>query len=182
VGFEAILGIDMRLNVVQPEKEEDVWYADGLHFTCSQCGNCCTGGPGFVWVSEVEIGRLAEYLKVSREEVVEKYCRAVGEKYSLKETLRQGLYDCVFLKEVKGESREGGEKVVQSKRVCSIYPVRPLQCRTWPFWDGVLAGKAIWEEAGKRCHGMDRGKFYSKERIEALRDAKDWPGDAPGSK
>ena len=35
------------------------WYADGLSFTCTQCGNCCTGGPGYVWISDMEIDRLA---------------------------------------------------------------------------------------------------------------------------
>lgn len=31
------------------------WYAPGLSFTCTQCGNCCTGEPGVVWVSDEEI-------------------------------------------------------------------------------------------------------------------------------
>ncbi|MFM7740581.1 MAG: YkgJ family cysteine cluster protein, partial [Planctomycetota bacterium] len=26
------------------------WYKDGLRFQCSQCGDCCTGGAGYVWV------------------------------------------------------------------------------------------------------------------------------------
>ncbi|MFM1805538.1 MAG: hypothetical protein RL136_2417, partial [Planctomycetota bacterium] len=25
------------------------WYAEGLRFECTQCGNCCSGGPGAVW-------------------------------------------------------------------------------------------------------------------------------------
>jgi hypothetical protein len=45
----------MKLDVLE------TWYADGLQFTCSQCGNCCTGGPGYVWMSKEEIVRLAEY-------------------------------------------------------------------------------------------------------------------------
>ena len=28
------------------------WYADGLPFTCTQCGDCCTGDPGYVWVTD----------------------------------------------------------------------------------------------------------------------------------
>ena len=63
----------MKLNVVQTE--EKPWYADGLTFTCSQCGNCCTGGPGYVWISDEEIGRLAKHLNISRAAVIEKYCR-----------------------------------------------------------------------------------------------------------
>jgi len=40
----------MKLNVVR--SEDRPWYADGLSFTCTCSGNCCTGGPGFVWMSE----------------------------------------------------------------------------------------------------------------------------------
>ena len=35
------------------------WYRDGLRFECSQCGDCCTGAPGYVWVNKEEIASLA---------------------------------------------------------------------------------------------------------------------------
>ena len=35
------------------------WYADGLQFECTQCGDCCTGAPGYVWVNKSEIEALA---------------------------------------------------------------------------------------------------------------------------
>ena len=41
------------------------WYADGLHFTCQQCGRCCTGEPGYVWVSRAELRLIARFLKIS---------------------------------------------------------------------------------------------------------------------
>ncbi len=37
------------------------WYQDGLAFTCTQCGKCCTGDPGFVWVTDEEIAALAAF-------------------------------------------------------------------------------------------------------------------------
>ena len=27
------------------------WYRDGLRFECTRCGACCTGAPGYVWVT-----------------------------------------------------------------------------------------------------------------------------------
>ena len=169
----------MKLDVL-PEK--DPWYADGLTFTCTQCGNCCTGGPGYVWISDVEIDRLAEHLKLPRADVLATYCRKVGGRVSLKERRTpQGQYDCIFLKEQKLGGGQGRPPVV--KRFCSIYPVRPLQCRTWPFWDGNLASKENWDHAAKRCHGINRGpREFTREQIEALRDANDWPQQAPSSK
>lgn len=177
IDFEAPPGLtsEMQLDVIPPQQTQP-WYADGLNFTCTQCGNCCTGGPGYVWISRVEIDRLAEYLKLTAKEVVHRYCRRLGARYSLNERRNaQGNYDCVFLKEEKVTSGEGDDIVVHSRRTCQIYPVRPLQCRTWPFWDGLLQSPKEWERAGRRCPGMDKGKHYTRAQIEALRDATDWP-------
>src|SRR5437660_3844523 len=98
----------MQLDVLANDGSADPWYADGLAFTCSQCGNCCTGGPGYVWISNIEIARLAKFLKIARKELIEKYCRKIGQRYSLKEIRTpQGLYDCVFLKDVKTRGENG---------------------------------------------------------------------------
>jgi len=174
----------MELNVIQRDSRTDQpWYAAGLTFTCSQCGNCCTGGPGYVWISNVEIDRLAEHLKIPRKQVIERYCRKVEGKYSLKEHRNaQGLYDCTFLKEVKVASEGNGDQVVHTKRICTVYPVRPLQCRTWPFWSENLASPDRWNRSAVRCPGMNRGgRTFTREQIEALRDAKDWPQAPPTS-
>src|SRR3954454_9867963 len=119
---------EMTLKVIQQNTEP--WYSDGLSFTCQQCGNCCTGGPGYVWVSDVELLRLAEFLKLTPREVLQKYCRRIDGKISLKEVRREGLYDCIFLTEIKPEQTSADRAagaVVQTRRGCSVYPVRPLQ-------------------------------------------------------
>ena len=83
----------MKLDVIA---EKQPWYASGLQFTCTQCGNCCTGGPGYVWISDTEIGRLAKHLKMSSAAVIAKYCRRIGKKYSLKENRTpEGNYEAV---------------------------------------------------------------------------------------
>jgi Fe-S-cluster containining protein len=170
----------MKLKVLEP------WYAQGLKFTCQQCGNCCTGAPGYVWISDVEIGRLAAFLKLTEREVIRQYCRKVGQRYTLKEIRNSaGQYDCVFLKEEKAQKprlKFGDEVVHHTRRTCSVYSVRPLQCRTWPFWDSLLSSEEAWNEAGKRCHGINHGKrVFSKEEAEKLKDAEDWPQRPPTS-
>ena len=149
------------------------WFKDGLSFTCTQCGNCCTGGPGYVWISDVEIDRLAEHLQITRAVAIRKYCRVINGRVSLKEKRdHRGEYPCIFLseEEVPGPS---GKKVL--KRGCTIYPVRPLQCRTWPFWKGILEDHDAWDATGTKCPGLNKGRKYPLEQIVALRDAKDWP-------
>jgi Fe-S-cluster containining protein len=177
----------MRLDVVQSSTGSEPWYAGELKFTCSQCGNCCTGGPGFVWISREEIDRLAEFLRLPPEEVVEKYCRKADGKFSLKEYRNaRGEYDCVFLTEEKverpAETNGEDQSVTHTRRGCSIYPVRPLQCRTWPFWDSNLSSKDAWDRAAQRCHGMNHGRrTFTRDQMESLRDATDWPDNPPTS-
>ena len=128
------------------------WYKDGLPFECTQCGNCCTGGPGFVWVDEAEIQAIAEYLGKPIGEVRLMHTRPVKGRVSLNEYANG---DCVYF---DGQARN-----------CSIYPVRPKQCRTWPFWNSNLASEESWKQAEGGCPGMSRSQFVPLEEIEIRR-------------
>ena len=92
---------------------ENVWYQDGLRFECTQCGNCCSGAPGHVWVDEDEIKASAEYLNISIGEMRLMHTRRARGRVSLREYPNG---DCEYLH--------------PEKRNCTIYPVRPKQCRT----------------------------------------------------
>jgi len=135
------------------------WYKDGLKFSCTQCGNCCSGEPGYVWITKLEIRRVAGFLGRTDGFLDKKHLRRVGFRYSLTE--KQGG-DCIFL------DRRG-----KTPR-CLIYPVRPLQCRTWPFWSGVLRSRADWVIAGKKCPGIGLGRHYAFDELEAIRTQKEW--------
>lgn len=120
--------------------EEKPWYHNGLSFKCTECGKCCTGSPGYAWVSEQEIENIAGFLNITIREFGQRYLRYVDGKYSLRENKRgDGNYDCVFLKDKK----------------CEIYPARPKQCRTFPWWSRNLKSKEEWEKAGEYCEGIN---------------------------
>lgn len=173
-----MIAASMKLNVIANDAGAKPWYADGLSFTCTQCGNCCTGGPGYVWISDVEIERLAAFLNISPAETRKQYCRRVNGRVSLKEHRSPaGLYDCTFLKEIDAEREVEGQRVRYKKRICTVYSVRPLQCRTWPFWDHNLSSPQAWKAAGRGCPGMNVGRTRSVEEIERMRDATDWPAE-----
>jgi uncharacterized protein len=156
----------MQLNVIS---SDEPWYAEGLDFTCTQCGNCCTGPPGFVWMTRDEIIRLAKHLALSPEETVDRYCRKSGEQFSLREQRNaQGLYDCVFLQDAPG-----------GKRICGVYEARPLQCRAWPFWPGNLQSRKVWDAAAVRCYGMNSGRHFSAAEIVKLLDQQVYPPAPP---
>ena len=127
------------------------WYRDGLQFTCTRCGACCTGAPGYVWVNSDEINQIAKFRGESAEDVSGKYVRRVGLALSL---IEHSNGDCVFY------DREG--------RGCSIYSVRPRQCRTWPFWHSNLRNRAAWSETCRLCPGAGKGDFVSSDEIVRL--------------
>jgi hypothetical protein len=150
--------------------ELPVWYAKGLRFECTQCGNCCTGPPGFVWITREEIQALADFLKISPEETVEKYCRKTQGRFSLKEKRNpaHGGYDCVFMRE-EPAPKSDGKTISQPLRTCSIYSVRPTQCRTFPFWSSNLTSSKRWNETARRCPGIGQGSVVPLKKIEAKR-------------
>ncbi|GAB4137557.1 MAG: YkgJ family cysteine cluster protein [Planctomycetaceae bacterium] len=127
---------------------QKVWYEDGLRFECTQCGYCCTGAPGVVWVNDEEIQAIAEYLEKPVGEIRLMHTRPYRNGVSLTEYANG---DCVFF---DGKTRR-----------CTIYPVRPQQCRTWPFWNSNLKEPRDWEAAGRGCPGIGQGELVPLEVI-----------------
>ncbi|MFH1302952.1 MAG: YkgJ family cysteine cluster protein [Planctomycetota bacterium] len=129
--------------------EQGPWYQDGLQFTCTQCGNCCTGAPGVVWVDESEIEAIAELTGKSKGEILLMHTRLYAGRRSLTEFANG---DCTFFD--------------PEKRGCTIYEARPTQCRTWPFWNSNLESKASWNSLSPDCPGAGKGAFVSFEEIQ----------------
>ena len=132
----------------------------GLRFTCTQCGNCCTGPTGFVLFTDAEAEAMAKDAGVSKEVFYSDFTRDTLVGRSLKEVEVEGYgFDCVFL--TRDETGKSG---------CSVYGARPEQCRTWPFWRSNLIGKRAWKEETQGCPGMNTGELHSPEHIRITRD------------
>jgi Fe-S-cluster containining protein len=137
-----------------------VWYAQGLRFECVQCARCCSGAPGYVWLTVDDMHRMAGHLKMPFDDFTRLYVRQIGERYSLVE---KSNYDCIFLTR---DGAEGGRKTG-----CGVYDVRPMQCRTWPFWNENLASPEAWRRGMGKCPGMrnTEGPRYDLAHIEKCR-------------
>ncbi len=142
---------DRGIGMAKGETPEP-WYKDGLKFTCSGCGDCCTGAPGFVWVDTSEIQAIADAVGLPKEEFEDKYTRKIGARWSLKE-FSNG--DCVFFD--------------NQTRKCEIYNARPRQCKTWPFWDSNLRTPEDWKRTCEECPGSGTGKLHQLDEIEDRR-------------
>jgi Fe-S-cluster containining protein len=92
---------------------------------------------------------MAAYLGMSVSSFWAEHCRRVWWRVSLRE-------------------REGGDCVLLGEDGCLVYPVRPAQCRAFPFWGDLIAKPAGWDELKERCPGVGRGRLYSREEIEAI--------------
>lgn len=115
----------------------NVWFEEGLRFKCTGCGKCCTGSPGYVYLSKPDVDRMTAHFQIEAPEFLEKYAKREGEFYVLKD--RTGSHDCIFLENNR----------------CSVYEARPIQCRTFPWWAYHLEDKQHWDEAAKRCEGIN---------------------------
>src|SRR5207248_6052084 len=99
-------------------------------------------------VSPEELATLADYLDQPAEQVFAQKTRVVDGEMSL---IEQANGDCVFWDRARG---------------CTVYPARPTQCRTWPFWQSTTATKADWKRTQKSCPGAGHGELFPAEEIQ----------------
>ncbi|MEJ2646279.1 MAG: YkgJ family cysteine cluster protein [Gammaproteobacteria bacterium] len=122
-----------------------------LHFECTQCGQCCVGGPDHhVFLRPAEAERIREYLGLSRSWFRRRYLRRLPDGDLVAAAGPRG--SCVFL------GADGR---------CRVYGARPVQCRTYPFWPEVVRSRSSWEAEGRRCEGIGRGAAVPLERVRA---------------
>jgi Fe-S-cluster containining protein len=82
--------------------------------------------------------KIANFLNIPLVEFKQKFLIKVGYKFSIKEKLlSKDNYACLFFDEKTNK--------------CTIYDVRPTQCRTFPFWDFF---KTNIKEVKKECPGI----------------------------
>jgi Fe-S-cluster containining protein len=103
---------------------------------CLQCGECCRI-RGFVRLRPDEIDRIAEFLGLPTGAFTERYTRLALNRSGLElKEKRNG--ECIFL---NGNS-------------CTIHPVKPVQCKSFPaYWNYPGAEEICPALAGRRHAG-----------------------------
>ena len=106
---------------------------------CDTCGGaCCTGASGYIWAKYPEIEKMADFLNLTIEEFASSYLKKVKHRYSLVEKqLDDNNFACIFFN--------------NELKQCSIYDVRPRQCRTFPFWETFKNNE---KEVKNECPGI----------------------------
>ncbi|GAB6143512.1 YkgJ family cysteine cluster protein [Desulfocicer niacini] len=100
-------------------------YQEGFPFgfnpaACNTCNSrCCRGRSGNIWVTSREMAAICHFSGANIIDGLGEYFIKRQNRFSIREKNLAGEWHCIFL--------ESGIK-------CGIYPVRPLQCRQFPFW------------------------------------------------
>ncbi|MDR0504052.1 MAG: YkgJ family cysteine cluster protein [Treponema sp.] len=125
------------------------FFTDGLRFSCKRCSSCCRFEPGYVFLCDKDMSQLLTELKMDKNAFIKTYCRWIafhgGESLSLKEKSNK---DCIFW-------NDG----------CTVYHARPLQCRTFPFWESIVASRKSWQNTACECPGINSGETHTGEEI-----------------
>ena len=121
-----------------------------LRFECQRCGACCSTWQGRVLVRMEDVPGLAAALGLLPAEFLAGYTkRDSGGRRHL--VLKENGF-CIFY------TGEG----------CAVNNVKPGACYAWPFWRRVCTSKRGWEDAARRCPGIDKGRIWTPEEIEAM--------------
>jgi len=118
-----------------------------FRFECQPgCTECCTH-PGDVHLTPGDVTRIAAYLGIAEAEFRRRYC--AQDEGGLR--LANPHKPCIFV-------REGG---------CSIHEVKPLQCRTFPFWPENVKNKRSWKALRRYCPGVGAGPILPRDFVRA---------------
>lgn len=113
----------------------------GKRFCCTECGKCCCGA-GEVWCNDTEAIALSRLLNIEKNHFLSTYCKSYTRRpgwYLIKR--KSGTGECIFLH--------------SDSKTCSVYPQRPTQCSTYPFWPELMSDAAWNAEAESVCEGIN---------------------------
>lgn len=112
----------------------------GLRFTCQPgCSKCCEVS-GYVYLTESDVENAAKYLQLPQAEFEGKYIYRTRHMRRIRKP-RGKNKQCPFL-------ADGG---------CSIHPVKPVQCRLFPFWPELVEDRKAWSQTATWCPGIGQG-------------------------
>ena len=105
-------------------------------FICRRCGNCCRW-EGIVHYIPEEGARIADFLGITEDELIQNYTRLSADRSELVFTDKEDG-SCIFLTD---------------DNLCLINPVKPHQCSSFPYEWGVPDShmklcKGYWTEDG----------------------------------
>jgi len=128
-------------------------YPAALRFECTKCGICCGDAQEktrHILLLNAEAEQIASVTSQRIPEFAAKIEGKAPYSYEMKKTLENGK--CVFL----------------SNNRCTIYLLRPLICRFYPFELAIAANRKYMFRCTKECPSIGKGKTLRKNYFEEL--------------
>lgn len=120
------------------------WRCDNnrvIRFECQAgCTKCCEVS-GYVYLTEKDVSNAARHLGMTGAAFEERYVYRTRHMRRLRKPGKGK--QCHFL--------EGGG--------CRIHPVKPVQCRLFPFWPELVESRREWKKTGTWCPGIGKGEL-----------------------
>jgi len=111
-----------------------------LRFKCTACGKCCTGNEDhYIAMSKKEAKNIQTFLNITQRWFRRRYVKHLTRNIL---TARMHKGRCVFL---------------NKNNECLIYDLRPIQCRTYPYWPELLETQKAWNNEARHCEGINSG-------------------------
>ena len=127
-------------------------YPEGVRFNCQRCSLCCGDTKDKVrriFLLEREIETISKRTSKTIEDISEQINGFAPYFYVMKKT-KKG--QCIFLKD----------------NTCTIYQIRPLVCRFYPFQLQSLTNNLYQFTYTEECHGIEKGPLLKRNFYEKL--------------
>ena len=116
-----------------------MYLPEKIRFECQGCGGCCKSGCGWVHLTQEDVKNIAEFLGLMPFEFRTRFLK----KKNGRDILSSPNFNPNCFLDAEGR--------------CEIYPARPRQCRTYPFWDSVFKTKKSFQNECNLCPGLGKG-------------------------
>jgi Fe-S-cluster containining protein len=123
----------------------------GVRFECQTGCTACCEQRGQVHLTEDDAVNAAAFVGMAQAEFERRY--VVRSANVLRFRKPRGK-QCPFL-------NDGG---------CSIHPVKPVQCRLFPFWPELIESEFEWHATAEWCPGIGKGKLVQIAAARSIAD------------
>ncbi len=121
----------------------------GMRFECQTGCTACCQRRGFVYLTEDDVARAAQFLGMAPAEFERLY-----------------IYRTRNLRRLR--IPRGGQCRFLRADGCSIHPAKPTQCRIFPFWPELTKTRRAWRRTAAACPGIGKGALVQIQTVRTL--------------
>ncbi|MBS7247653.1 MAG: YkgJ family cysteine cluster protein [Candidatus Jordarchaeales archaeon] len=143
-----------------------------MKFECLKCGRCCKDEKTIVTLTHRDLIRLAEAIEMDEKELVKHVLVFYQVNEDTEAFLAFPSIETYRGKAIMGlRKRKDGSCIFLEENTCSVYPSRPMTCRTFPFTFSVQDGwlkYGVATRAKDICPGIGKGMEIDENQLAEI--------------